>query len=809
MSTYKESVSGSLFVPRVKVEWGTEGRDFVTESIFYDVRVSLQDQGQNPTGSMKLRPEPKALDLYEDLVSKFRYWTIVITYYYIGGKSISFEFFWGGQSETFGNRQEITVKLVTLLDGLVNANYYASALADRKEQGISFVDAQKKLTYFFGIDKYPSLIRYTPKAREDCSKSIVKMNYNDGATFNDALQNLVRENGNSVFFNNIGSSNGVIYTPYTWESDSAGDLPTPGWRTDVAILPTQRYFYLIGPGMIETFTRTYEWQPPQKSQEITAWSNKRAEDAGIKRGRNLREGANPDSARLNSADSAISPSAVYGSRTTEEVRSANNFDGPKKQDIFSKEKEAKLSLSVLMCPALTGIKPLDILYIPSLREGFMEDWIVSSIEYQQDSNGVSISIQATRKYGIKGSMKPYAGSVARNEAEKAGLIGYKGSLIGSWTKFAWELGVKKSPLDTPKSSPSPTSPPKDWKDMTEEERVKDFIMEYDSENPPLNSNDAFTEIKKGTNTTTYRSNDKLFWSYLRLNLVKGVTDISPKDGATVVVTEVNKEGYSITIENKGGQGLQSLISLYNYWKSTPERELILREVATRSVKREMELNNSPQTPPSPTTGGQNPAQQQNLRTGATNSSSPLTPQSPSPIGTSAVALAVEEPISLSSPQGAPQPQQPPQPSQSQKPKQPQQPLGTPTLPVIGVNGQVSEPLNFSNIPFEVAGGLARGPSQSPTKAIIPVTLANGSKGIQINDPLFAIYLAPTLVRDNLIGQSEVYRAISYGSPVSFPVPPSNEGNLIDQLRRDYATAYSTYKKDLESYADYQNKRKMK
>ena len=55
-----------------------------------------------------------------------------------------------------------------------------------------------------------------------------------------------------------------------------------------------------------------------------------------------------------------------------------------------------------MVPYLVGIKPRDIVAIPSLAGDFIEDWVVTDVSYtQQDTGEVMVSIQGVRTYAGK------------------------------------------------------------------------------------------------------------------------------------------------------------------------------------------------------------------------------------------------------------------------------------------------------------------------------------------------------------------------------------------------------------------------
>lgn len=446
----------SLVIPRVEVYWGeynltspsaTPGffSGWESEShgpLVYDVRATLEDQGQTPSGSMKWNTTGKGFEAYEKCLKELIDKTIIVNFYFVSGSYIPLEFYWGGHTDTYGKDMEISIKLVTLMDGLINANFYATAQADKEEKGISHKDSVANLEKQYGI-KDQKLIRYTKTAERDTQKSIVKMTYNDGSTFMDAMQNLVKDNGNYVFFNNIMKANATVFAPYKWEGLDENNKVIPGVQRTVNKLeppdPTRRYSYLIGPTIIQNMTRTYEWQPPQKSQEISSMLGKKATEKSskpkpVKNGSKI---TSPQQQQKDSSTAATATSGVHSSKQVVNIRSDNNKDGPKKQDLFTKERAAKLSLSIFLCPALVGIKPLDILLVPRYDLTFVEDWIVTSVEYQQNQGGVEISIQATREFGLGEMMIPYTKELI--DIVFAGNKEASFDVLEAWEKYSWYL----------------------------------------------------------------------------------------------------------------------------------------------------------------------------------------------------------------------------------------------------------------------------------------------------------------------------------------------------------------------------------
>ena len=522
--------TSSLIIPRVEVHWGPvnltspqKTPQFYTEvsqldalgPLVYDVRVSLEDQGQTPSGSMKWNPSGLGFQLYEKFLQSYIEFSIVINFYYVKGGNISFEFYWGGQSDDYGKEMSLSLKLVTFMDGLINSNMYSTVQADAEEKGMSHKDSLINLGNQFGVDAN-SLIKYTSVALSDTSKSIVKMNYTDGSNFMDSMQNLAKNNGNMVFFNNIGKPSAVVYTPYLW-SVSKGSIPVDASErlkesTPKSPDPTVRYMYAISPGVIQSVSRTYEWQPPQKSQELSSMLGRKPQP--LPSSTNPKTKTIPDSQTNKSAKRAKAPQGVHSSPNTPNVRSYNNEDGPRKLDFFTQERTAKLSMSTLMCPALTGIKPLDIILIRSYSNNFVEDWIVNSVEYQQTQGGVDISIQASRTFGVG---KPMAEGPINNF-----FAGKKLSTVEDWEAYAWQLSGRKAQKTQLQGSQLPALP---------EETVTKPVL---STPTPIAENSTLYSNNSETNVVTIQ--DPGFYRYLK-NLLKAndFTFRDSKDGSSGLV----------------------------------------------------------------------------------------------------------------------------------------------------------------------------------------------------------------------------------------------------------------------------------
>jgi hypothetical protein len=110
-----------------------------------------------------------------------------------------------------------------------------------------------------------------------------------------------------------------------------------------------------------------------------------------------------------------------------------NDVGPENQQLMQQEEGIKFQAQFFMCPALVGMKPQDVIYIPSLKIGdsLMEDYKVQSVSYSQDGAVVGLSVQATRTPGLN---KPMNETAAKKFIEKADTL----KTTEDWTNYAWK-----------------------------------------------------------------------------------------------------------------------------------------------------------------------------------------------------------------------------------------------------------------------------------------------------------------------------------------------------------------------------------
>ena len=197
-----------------------------------------------------------------------------------------------------------------------------------------------------------------------------------------------------------------------------------------------RYGYFLGPSIINSIQRTSEWKPPQQSNKKTP-----ATQILPQRKTENKEQKPPAAQAKQAKKSGVktsAPGGTTGGRANPGIINKDNPDGPEKQLLLNEERGATLSFQTMLTPVLVGIKPYDILYIPSYTGDFMEDWQVTSVSYDQNDGNVSVSVNAGR---IMGTSAPMVASQVEKFKEIAlglNLVG-PAATLDAWDSYAWSL----------------------------------------------------------------------------------------------------------------------------------------------------------------------------------------------------------------------------------------------------------------------------------------------------------------------------------------------------------------------------------
>lgn len=439
-------MAGNLIIPRVEVLWGDtnltsynkEGEFPRGEPLVFRVEAALESMNQGPTGSMMWSPTGPAFKVYEDLVTKQVDETIVTRFFYANGKSISFRWIWSGQVFTYGNQQTIRISLQTELAGEVNGTK-RSMSTFYKGSSNALGHTSKTISGKFNLS--PGIQGHSRAAQKALEKANIETQYSKEATFGATLTTAANAAGTFITVANWNAKEKpqlIHMVPYSSTNEKILDAYTLPPQTDPS--RTERYGFILGPSIINTIQRSYTWVPPQQTRTHSpSTAVKPVPQSKEKTSTKATPKPVQNNQSSNDAPTAA-PVGPSGATANPGIRSTDNPDGPDLQQQVQEESTARLGLSTLMLPILTGIKPNDIVFIPNFEGDFIEDWIVQSVSYSQTDGGVEVSINGSRIYGSKKSMNQAASDQFLELAKKYNLVGEKGTLE-AWDNYAWSIGT--------------------------------------------------------------------------------------------------------------------------------------------------------------------------------------------------------------------------------------------------------------------------------------------------------------------------------------------------------------------------------
>ena len=433
-------MAGKLVTPQVQVKWGDlnlSAQDIggETQSVVFNVKVDLPGTSW-PTGSFSWNPTAPAFQIYENCILNKQDDDILIRFYYVNGPVIIFKFQYNGSQVTYGTEMQVQT-LLTTRQGPKSSGVRATAMKDYTQgkfnaKGQDLYKSTQDIEKAFGK---PVPLMWQDTAKADAQKIyLASWQYKD-QTYGAEILNMATQAGMKIATTNVGTDGqAAIFTPFSKEGKENKDTvefpPGPGGQ----IKSNQRYGFIIGPGIITSFQRTMEYPSQTKGQDAitqptgTPNKGKPPNSSGSQqlKAKEDQEKAQQE-AQKGSVANPSSPTVVKQNKYTK------NDVGPENQQLMQQEEGIKFQADMFMCPALVGIKPQDIIYIPSLKVGdsVMEDYKVQSVSYSQDGAMVGISVQATRTPGLN---KPMNEAAAKKFIQKADSL----KTVDDWANFAWK-----------------------------------------------------------------------------------------------------------------------------------------------------------------------------------------------------------------------------------------------------------------------------------------------------------------------------------------------------------------------------------
>lgn len=421
---------GRLIQPLIKLVWGaTDLTEYPVgggpEPIFYGAKVNLQEKDAVPTLEFKFSPSPIAFAAFLDCKNNQVDQPIVLTLGYENGNQLLLKFFYAGCSFSSGNEMDVTVYAVSQTKGAWTNNRVNFTMKEPVP-----------------LEEFPGLVKekcgeackdinfqFVGKAADDAAKIEIK-HAAINQTPHKTVVDIARANGMITSINPEGTL--LIHYPFNTPGENEKDKPNPSPKPTYSGLI--RNVYVLGPGLLNVFNREQKYNLGQTNFDFTnAFTSPVAFE---------QDNAKVADTRTNPGATAADQPGGQTSGTTGNAQPTVAQSGTEKTAASLKEARAAwaqqstttCSSSFFMVPYVVGIKPRDIIAVPSLNPDnpYYEDWIVESVTYAQDDGAnVEIAISGKRPFPGEGRLV----DDATDKAIKA-LIALTRD-TKSWHKLYW------------------------------------------------------------------------------------------------------------------------------------------------------------------------------------------------------------------------------------------------------------------------------------------------------------------------------------------------------------------------------------
>ncbi len=442
---------GTLTQAYTMLEWNGETlhaydiglEDGTKENIAQSVSVSLNKSDSAPTASFSITPNPAGFELFQKLKANALDKPFTITYGYLNSNSTMgpMKFRFSGVQLTTGHDPKLEISGTSVIKGAWTDNKISYTM----EKEVPLTNYPEFVKEKCGTGCRDLSFKFVGEAKEKAASIMVKGNQMQRTPQN-ILVDVLRPHGMEL---QVGDNafNGEIIISY--DPAKAGELQKDKPEVNKAGLkpePGKRKVFIIGPGLMENITRKQSFNTGS-----SATQNAASADSPNTPQTNQKAVAEPQNAAPQK-DTAASSNTAGGTSGQSDPGSSNTGSSPAGAD--GKEASAALAkmltttcnFTVLMVPYMVGIKPRDLIAIPSLKGpgSYIEDWEVQSVNYKQDDvGGVSISINGKR---------PYTGEDPLLDADTLSEVKSVVSNLktpAAWNKFYWNQGPE---VDRPLSS---------------------------------------------------------------------------------------------------------------------------------------------------------------------------------------------------------------------------------------------------------------------------------------------------------------------------------------------------------------------
>ena len=395
-------IPGRLIQPLVKVKWGDlDLTEYPVgagvEPVFHDLKIDIQEKDQVPTCEFAFSPNVPGFEAFQKCVVDNKDKPVIVTIGYLGGTEFKMKFFFTGLTFSTGLDTSAMVFLTVATKGAWTDNRVSFTMTEQDK--VTLAAFPDKLKAIIGDAGKDINVQFVGQLAEDASKIEIIINVIQQTPMQ-IIEGLARamgfkiENGDTVF---DGGPIVLGYSP-NYEPNKQKDKPVvlgkPGTPK-----PAERKCFILGPGLIETFTREMKFNTNISGFDI----GKSFKEPGSFEidNKDIIDTKTDAGEKAAQAENKAGGTAGKSTGKTPSQKGVRKSAGVEKPARSKKEQEENITASTefFMVPYAVGIKPRDFIAIPSLKIPcqYVEDWIVDRVSYTQaQEGGMKVSVQCKR-----------------------------------------------------------------------------------------------------------------------------------------------------------------------------------------------------------------------------------------------------------------------------------------------------------------------------------------------------------------------------------------------------------------------------
>lgn len=373
------TILGQLVQPRLLVQWG--GKNLVLweeeETAIESVSFDFQDSEVYPSCSIVFSGSPKGYAAYRECIDNFREDPITIAVGYPNGTWLTTQYFYTGASLGSGNSNLIEVS------GSAKSKEFLSSFYTGQYIEGSLVDLSIKVQEAAGVpEEGKEDVKFTEAGKRLAENK--KLEGNVTGTVGQVIEQQLNEAGVGLDHTGTAQPGGSAtgYAPPAMAAEMNTDQPKEPPKSGDVLLKDETYGFIIGPGLIEEFNRTISWGPGEaEGSSLTPLSGYNPEPASVEGGQG----------------SSSAPKGTRGQSPLETITEENNPQlSITAKQAQERQDKAQCSGTFFMVPEVVGIKPRDVIFIPSMKLDYLEEWVLSQVNYDFSGGGCNVTVNGYR-----------------------------------------------------------------------------------------------------------------------------------------------------------------------------------------------------------------------------------------------------------------------------------------------------------------------------------------------------------------------------------------------------------------------------